>query len=542
MLVAQRERQTAAPIRSASVVQRAPAPRAREVARSPANAADPLSGMLARAVAQRAHEAAGSDCCAAWKSGGSTDPSSVLPPARDRPVARSDSPPAARAGALAPNVLREHHAALGNRGLARLARTAAEPGAELPAPDVRRVIRQGSRGAEVSYAQERLNAHDDAGLTVDAIFGPLTKQATRGYQRTHGLVADAIIGRRTWASLDGPTSIRISGSGSGSGGGGKGSTVLLYQIGPTAFTPPPPGFGMKDVPHNVKAEQASGDLGPTVSVHGVKSDSTEEIYLWNILLQQADAASWASEHDAIAQIGPAAPPAAAPLGRVTIRIDGSGNTEAVLHGMGGPAALTTFKDVKAAKEALITTFGIKAVVDGAGSKGAKWTLDELNKVFGALSLLPKEDISALAGIELKRVATLAGGLTGKFTKNVDAKGKPTVFRIDIANKAFDYDTTSFIGDATNARFMSFATILHEVGHAVEAHEGGPTTTKRLQAFVDFVTAEKIPPLTAYSRDNWPADPGEFFAEAYTLWLNDPEYLDSEAPKLKKWFDDGKHRV
>ncbi len=513
MLVAQRERRTAAPIR-------------------------------ARAVAQRALDAAGSDSGAACKSGATTDSSPVPPPARDRPVARSNSSlaRAARAGALAPNVLREHRAALGNRGLARLARTAAEPGAELPPPDVRRVIRQGSRGAAVSYAQERLNAHDDAGLTVDAIFGPLTKQATREYQRTHGLVADAIVGRRTWASLDGPTNIRSSGSGFGTGGGGKGSKVLLYQTGPTSFTEPPEGFAMKDVPHNVKEEQTNGDLGPNVKVRGVKPGSPEELYLWHLLLQQADAASWASEYDAIAQIGPAAPPAAAPIGRVTIRIDGAGNAEAVLLGTDGVPELTTYADDAAARTGLKTKFGLDVTPHADDKLGKQWTLQELNKVDAALSLLPAGDVAALTGLELQRVATLPGGMTGNFVKEQDENGKTIVLRVEIANKAFAGDADSFIGGATSARFASFETILHEVGHVVEAHTGGKKRTKRLKAFIAFVNANKIPPLTAYARDNWPDHPEEFFAEAYTLWLNDPEYLKSEAPKLKEWFDAAKHQV
>jgi hypothetical protein len=72
--------------------------------------------------------------------------------------------------------------------------------------------------------------------------------------------------------------------------------------------------------------------------------------------------------------------------------------------------------------------------------------------------------------------------------------------------------------------------------------GTVTGSKRLKAFVDFVNANKIPRLTAYAEKNWPSQPKEFFAEAYTLWLNDPDYLNSQAPLLKAWFDAGKHRV
>jgi hypothetical protein len=63
---------------------------------------------------------------------------------------------------------------------------------------------------------------------------------------------------------------------------------------------------------------------------------------------------------------------------------------------------------------------------------------------------------------------------------------------------------------------------------------------RLQAFVDFVTANNIEPVTKYAKDNWPAKPGEFYSEALALWHSDPTFFDSYSNVLKKWFDDGKH--
>jgi hypothetical protein len=65
-------------------------------------------------------------------------------------------------------------------------------------------------------------------------------------------------------------------------------------------------------------------------------------------------------------------------------------------------------------------------------------------------------------------------------------------------------------------------------------------SRRLQAFVDFVNAKGIEPITKYAKDNWPAKPGEFYAEAFTLWHNDPTFLGSSSPALKAWFDAGEH--
>ena len=64
---------------------------------------------------------------------------------------------------------------------------------------------------------------------------------------------------------------------------------------------------------------------------------------------------------------------------------------------------------------------------------------------------------------------------------------------------------------------------------------------RLRKFIDFVTANKIEPFTKYASDNWPNNPGEFFAEAYSLFLSDPEYLKKNSPALHGWFAGGQYR-
>ena len=78
--------------------------------------------------------------------------------------------------------------------------------------------------------------------------------------------------------------------------------------------------------------------------------------------------------------------------------------------------------------------------------------------------------------------------------------------------------------------------------AVTAATKAPTGTrsKRLQTFVDFVTTNGIQPVTKYAQDNWPAKPGEFYAEAFSLWHNDPTFFGTYSAKLKGWFDAGEH--
>ena len=64
--------------------------------------------------------------------------------------------------------------------------------------------------------------------------------------------------------------------------------------------------------------------------------------------------------------------------------------------------------------------------------------------------------------------------------------------------------------------------------------------RRVQKFVEFVTLKRISPLTQYAKDNWPYKPEEFFAEAYSLWRTDPEYLKANAKPLLDWFTAGNY--
>lgn len=57
------------------------------------------------------------------------------------------------------------------------------------------MIKKGSRGEKVKELQTLLH------LQVDGIFGPLTEEAVKQFQRDNGLVADGIVGQKTWEKL-----------------------------------------------------------------------------------------------------------------------------------------------------------------------------------------------------------------------------------------------------------------------------------------------------------------------------------------------------
>lgn len=59
----------------------------------------------------------------------------------------------------------------------------------------RPTIRVGDKGPDVAYLQGRL------GIRTDSDFGPATEAATKEFQRSKGLMDDAVVGPATWAAL-----------------------------------------------------------------------------------------------------------------------------------------------------------------------------------------------------------------------------------------------------------------------------------------------------------------------------------------------------
>ena len=63
-------------------------------------------------------------------------------------------------------------------------------------------LRTGSRGDTVRLLQTLLNraGYD---LAIDGIFGTMTRCSVKGFQSERGLAVDGIVGKRTWAALEG---------------------------------------------------------------------------------------------------------------------------------------------------------------------------------------------------------------------------------------------------------------------------------------------------------------------------------------------------
>ena len=62
-------------------------------------------------------------------------------------------------------------------------------------------VEPGSTGGHVRAVQAILNAHLNAGLSIDGEYGPKTAAAIKKFQSAHHLSPDGIVGKDTWAAL-----------------------------------------------------------------------------------------------------------------------------------------------------------------------------------------------------------------------------------------------------------------------------------------------------------------------------------------------------
>jgi peptidoglycan hydrolase-like protein with peptidoglycan-binding domain len=63
------------------------------------------------------------------------------------------------------------------------------------------ILQQGSKGKTVLTLQRLLNITKDYLGAIDGDFGSGTKAAVQAFQKRSGLVADGIVGDRTWNAL-----------------------------------------------------------------------------------------------------------------------------------------------------------------------------------------------------------------------------------------------------------------------------------------------------------------------------------------------------
>lgn len=201
------------------------------------------------------------------------------------------------------------------------------------------------------------------------------------------------------------------------------------------------------------------------AVRGAVAGTDEEILLHYALAQVASADRWNAEIDIVAPIGFKTATAAAPRGRVTVRIDEQGKGEAELVAKGGVTAPALHKKKEDAVADLKAKYGLIDVADG----DAVWTLDHLNLVVGAFARLSATEKVALKGVKLVRKLDIPDA-AGVFESEQSVEGSTVVntAELQLDDGAFPASGAGFIGGAANAADPAYLTILHEVGHALQS--------------------------------------------------------------------------
>jgi hypothetical protein len=153
----------------------------------------------------------------------------------------------------------------------------------------------------------------------------------------------------------------------------------------------------------------------------------------------------------------------------------------------GDHLVSRFKGLQMARQ--------KAAVELIGVTATKFAINNPAEAGVALRHGPDRLITIFDSANLNSESLFVGGIS--------ADGKPEV---------------------AAETLMAFA---HELGHMVAAMPG------MKEAFEGLVKTKKIKPVTWYSASN-PKD--EFFPEAFTLYIGDPEWLKANRPDLFRWFD------
>ena len=118
---------------------------------------------------------------------------SYTPPANTAPAPAKPSKPASAAGEIA-----ELQAECNRQGFsAQKIDDIAGPITLAGCP----MLKMGARGNITKWLQKRLNKLGFNCGTADGIFGAMTQAAIKAFQRAHNLVADGIVGPKTWSKL-----------------------------------------------------------------------------------------------------------------------------------------------------------------------------------------------------------------------------------------------------------------------------------------------------------------------------------------------------
>jgi Domain of unknown function (DUF4157) len=170
----------------------------------------------------------------------------------------------------------------------------------------------------------------------------------------------------------------------------------------------------------------------------------------------------------------------------------------------------------------------------------------LNAARATLKTMSAPDVTSSAAY-VKSVEDTATAITTFATSAAAIAGGTTQLETTVLAQtearqiARDALSTAFPSHAALKTLAPVETAQDSWLEAERALAGAQRRTLRLQKFVDLVTKNKIDRFTEYSERNWRLKPEEFYAEAYGLWLTDPEFLMNNYKTVYEFFQSGDYR-
>jgi hypothetical protein len=141
------------------------------------------------------------------------------------------------------------------------------------------------------------------------------------------------------------------------------------------------------------------------------------------------------------------------------------------------------------------------------------------------------------GIDTYVTSTSSGTMDDSALDPLEATVKKLVDARDAAATALRKAAAANPALTDFARVSSAQDAWYEAARS-QAHVS--TRSKLVQNFVNVVNTAKIKPFTKYASDNWPFKPGEFYAEAFTIWQNNPKFLSDNYKPIYDFFTTGKY--
>jgi len=176
--------------------------------------------------------------------------------------------------------------------------------------------------------------------------------------------------------------------------------------------------------------------------------------------------------------------------------------------------------------------------------------NSLTAAKSAVQALRPDEVQSSAAY-VKAVEDTAAAITSFALDAQAGKGAIDDLELVVIQKVFDRDRAHFeLLRAQTAREHTHRAIF-PLDRTVQAQDAwfeaervlarARQRTRRLQKFIDLVTANNIRRFTQYSVENWQLKPGEFYAEAYSLWLVDPDFVKTNYRVVYDFFQSGDHR-